>query len=94
MIIIDASAMVEALVGSQVDDELLDALQVDLHAPHLLDVEVVAVLRGLTLIGKLKPGQPSRRRPTTSRSPSLVMSSSGWWTEPGGSGALSHERSP
>lgn len=54
MIVIDASAMVEALVGRQVDDDLLDALQGDLHAPHLLDVEVVSVLRGLTITGKLK----------------------------------------
>ena len=55
MIIIDASAMIEALVGRQADEELLDALQGDLHAPHLLDVEVLSVLRGLTLSGKLVP---------------------------------------
>jgi predicted nucleic acid-binding protein len=54
MIVIDASAMVEVLVGRHVDDELLDALQGDLHAPHLLDVEVLSVLGGLTLGGKLK----------------------------------------
>jgi predicted nucleic acid-binding protein len=54
MIVIDASAMVEALVGRQVDDDLLDALQGDIHAPHLLDVEVLSVLRGLTLSGKLR----------------------------------------
>ncbi len=54
MIVVDASAMVEALVGRQADEDLLDALQDDLHAPHLLDVEVLSVLRGLTLGGKLK----------------------------------------
>ena len=62
MIVIDASAMVEALVGRQVDDELLDALQGDLHAPHLLDVEVMSVLRGLTLSGKLKPRAAEQAR--------------------------------
>jgi predicted nucleic acid-binding protein len=62
MIVIDASAMVEALVGRQVDDELLDALEGDLHAPHLLDVEVMSVLRGLTLSGKLKPRAADQAR--------------------------------
>jgi predicted nucleic acid-binding protein len=54
MIVIDASAMVEALVGRDAGDELFDALQTDVHAPHLLDVEVLSVLRGLGLSGKLK----------------------------------------
>lgn len=54
MIVIDASAMVEALVGRHVDDDLLEALEDDVHAPHLLDVEVLSVLRGLMLSGKLK----------------------------------------
>lgn len=55
MIVLDASAMVEALIGREVADELLDALTGDLHAPHLLDVEVLSVLRGLLLGGKLDP---------------------------------------
>lgn len=62
MIVIDASAMVEALVGRQVDDELLDALRDDLHAPHLLDVEVLSVLRGLTLGRKLEPRAAEQAR--------------------------------
>ena len=45
--------MVEALIGREVADELLDAITGDLHAPHLLDVEVLSVLRGLLLGGKL-----------------------------------------
>jgi predicted nucleic acid-binding protein len=53
MIVVDASAMIEALVGRDADDELLDALQTGVYAPHLLDVEVLSVLRGLTLGGKL-----------------------------------------
>ena len=53
MIVIDASAMVEALVGRDVPDELLDAVAGHLAAPHLLDVEVVSALRGLAMAGKL-----------------------------------------
>lgn len=55
MIVVDASAMVEALVGREVDSELLDALAGEVEAPHLLDVEVLSVLRGLLLGGKLAP---------------------------------------
>ena len=53
MIVIDASAMVEALVGRDVEASLLDALAGDVAAPHLLDIEVVSVLRGLVLGHKL-----------------------------------------
>lgn len=53
MIVLDASAMVEALIGREVAGELLDALTGDVHAPHLLDIEVLSVLRGLLLGGKL-----------------------------------------
>jgi predicted nucleic acid-binding protein len=62
MTVIDASAMIEALVGRDADDELLDALQTSVHAPHLLDVEVLSVLRGLTLAGKLKPNAAEQAR--------------------------------
>ncbi|MBI3687548.1 MAG: type II toxin-antitoxin system VapC family toxin [Actinobacteria bacterium] len=54
MIVIDSSAMVEALVGRDADEDLLDALEGAVHAPHLLDVEVLSVLRGLALGGKLE----------------------------------------
>ena len=53
MIIVDASAMVEALVGRAPHEELLNALSGDVDAPHLLDVEVLSVLRGLLRGGKL-----------------------------------------
>lgn len=53
MIVLDASAMVEALIGRDVAAELLDALAGEVHAPHLLDIEVLSVLRGLVLGGKL-----------------------------------------
>ena len=55
MIVVDASAMIKALVGREVSEELLDALAGAVYAPHLLDIEVLSVLRGLTLGGKLDP---------------------------------------
>ncbi|MFX0537793.1 type II toxin-antitoxin system VapC family toxin [Ornithinimicrobium sp. Y1847] len=55
MIIVDASAIVEALVGCEVAEELLEALGGVVHAPHLLDVEVLSALRGLSLSRKLDP---------------------------------------
>ncbi len=54
MIVVDASAMVEALVGADVDDDLLAALGGEIAAPHLLDIEVLSVLRGLVLGRKLR----------------------------------------
>jgi predicted nucleic acid-binding protein len=56
VIVVDASAMVEALVGRSPDPELLDSLAGDLFAPHVLDVEVLSVLRGLALAGQLDVG--------------------------------------
>lgn len=53
MIVLDASAMVEALIGRDADTELFDAVAGDVSAPHLLDVEVLSVLRGLVLARKL-----------------------------------------
>ena len=55
MIVIDASAMVEALVGRDIEPEFLDAPSGDVDAPDLLDVEVISVLRGLELGHKLAP---------------------------------------
>lgn len=57
MIVVDASAMVEALVGASPTDELLAALEGDIHAPTLLDVEVMSALRGLELGTMLSPAQ-------------------------------------
>jgi predicted nucleic acid-binding protein len=54
VIVIDASAMIEALLGAAPAPELRDALSRDLAAPHLLDVEVASVLRALDL-GKRFP---------------------------------------
>lgn len=62
MIVVDASAMVEALVGRQADGELLDALAGEVAAPHLLDIEVVSALRGLLLGGRLEPAAAEEAR--------------------------------
>ncbi|MBB5776684.1 type II toxin-antitoxin system VapC family toxin [Nonomuraea jabiensis] len=62
MIIIDSSAMVEALAGRQAKAELIDALQASIHAPHLLDVEVLSTLRGLALGGKLSTAATEQAR--------------------------------
>jgi predicted nucleic acid-binding protein len=62
VIVIDASALVEALIGRDVETELLDALAGEVAAPHLLDVEVLSVLRQLRLAGKLEPGATDEAR--------------------------------
>ena len=54
MIVVDAAAVVDALTMPDGTTDLRSALVgADLHAPSLLDYEVVAALRGLTLAGKL-----------------------------------------
>lgn len=54
MIVIDASAVVDVLCGVEGTDELRRELSAtSLHAPALLDYEVVSALRGLTLGEKL-----------------------------------------
>jgi predicted nucleic acid-binding protein len=56
VIVIESSAMVEALVGDPANPELLALLADEqLHAPTLLDFEVASALRGHVLGGKLDP---------------------------------------
>ena len=62
MIVVDASAMVEALVGRDVDVALLDLLENNIAAPHLLDVEVLSALRRLELAGRLQRTAADRAR--------------------------------
>ena len=62
MIVVDASAMVEALVGRSPTAALLDALAGDISAPHTLDVEVLSVLRGLVLGRKITPAIADQAR--------------------------------
>ncbi len=50
MIVVDCSAVIDALSGVPGTDELLVQLDThELHAPTLIDSEVVSALRGLTL---------------------------------------------
>jgi predicted nucleic acid-binding protein len=56
VIVIESSAMVEALVGDPANPNLLALLaDEELHAPALLDFEVASALRGHVLGGKLDP---------------------------------------
>ena len=56
MIVVESSAMVDALVGDPANPRLLALLaDEDLHAPALLDFEVASALRGHLLGGKLDP---------------------------------------
>ena len=55
MLVVDTSAVVAALVGRPPDRRLVDRLgrDGDLHAPHLLDVELLHALRRLVCTGRL-----------------------------------------
>jgi predicted nucleic acid-binding protein len=56
VIVIEASAMVDALVGEPASPNLLALLaDEEMHAPALLDFEVASALRGHLLGHKLKP---------------------------------------
>jgi len=56
VIIIESSAMVNALVDDPANPSLLALLaDEELHAPALLDFEVASALRGHALSGKLDP---------------------------------------
>lgn len=58
MIVVDSSAVVDALIGAPMIDELVDTLsREDLHAPALIDYEVVAAVRGLVLRRHLSGGR-------------------------------------
>lgn len=55
MIVLDTSAAIQALGGVDVDPDLLGRLEAagSMHAPHLIDAEVLSALRGLVLGGRL-----------------------------------------
>jgi predicted nucleic acid-binding protein len=55
VLVIDTSAVAAALVGRPTDSRLIDRLgnDGDLHAPHLLDVELLHALRRLVRTGQL-----------------------------------------
>lgn len=55
---VDASAMLEVLLGTETGARLEDRLfsrDESLHAPHLLDLEVAQVLRRYAVMGELTP---------------------------------------
>jgi predicted nucleic acid-binding protein len=57
VIVLDASAAIEFLLNTPLGEGVADRLsraEGPLHAPHLLDVEVVHVLRRLSLSGKIQ----------------------------------------
>jgi predicted nucleic acid-binding protein len=60
VIVLDASALVEVLlrtpVAAAVQDRLFSAEQT-LHAPHLIDIEVMQVLRRYAASGRVEPGR-------------------------------------
>ncbi len=58
MIVADASAVVAALLNDGPARRNLASLPI--HAPHLVDVEVVSVLRRLSLSGQLDPALAER----------------------------------
>lgn len=54
MIVLDSAAVVDALTAVEGSETLrVELANEDLHAPTLLDVEVVSALRGLTLGGHI-----------------------------------------
>lgn len=60
MIVLDASAVVELLLGrpaGAIVSRRIAPPSVDIHVPHLLDVEVAQVLRRYDAAGILEPGR-------------------------------------
>ncbi|MFQ5743421.1 MAG: type II toxin-antitoxin system VapC family toxin [Acidobacteriota bacterium] len=60
MIVLDASALLEVLLNRPPAEEILDRISgagESLHVPHILDVEVLQVLRRYSLTGDLDPAR-------------------------------------
>ena len=58
MIVVDSAAVVDALAAAPGTEQLRAYLEAEeLHAPALLDFEVVSTLRGLTLDGHVSPAR-------------------------------------
>jgi predicted nucleic acid-binding protein len=64
VLVVDTSAVLDVLVGDPPDSRLVERLQADgdLHAPHLIDVEMVHALRRLVRRGTLEVGRAERAR--------------------------------
>lgn len=60
---IDASALLEVLLSTDVGERVSARVYREgetLHAPHLLDLEIVHVLRRLYLLGELQPSRAAQ----------------------------------
>ena len=64
MLVVDASAVLEAIVARDPAQNLVERLAEDgdLHAPHLLDIEVLHALRRLNALGQLSDERASDAR--------------------------------
>jgi len=64
VLVVDTSAVVDALAGRPPDERLLARLSADgdLHAPHLLDVELLHTLRRLVAAGHLSEDRAADAR--------------------------------
>jgi predicted nucleic acid-binding protein len=64
VLVVDTSAVVDALAGRPSDERLLARLggDGDLHAPHLLDVELLLALRRLVAAGHLSEDRAADAR--------------------------------
>jgi predicted nucleic acid-binding protein len=64
VLVVDTSAVVDALAGRPPDERLLARLgsDGDLHAPHLLDVELLHALRWLVAAGHLSEDRAADAR--------------------------------
>ncbi|MEV5711098.1 type II toxin-antitoxin system VapC family toxin [Actinoallomurus sp. NPDC052274] len=63
MIVIDNSALVEALIGASPSKELVTVVaEEQLHVPQLIDYEFRSALRGLLLAGKVTPSRAEGAR--------------------------------
>ncbi len=64
MLVVDTSAALTALVGRQPAAGLVERLSQDgdLHAPHLIDTEVLHALRRLTIAGEISEDRAADAR--------------------------------
>ena len=62
MLVVDASSIAELLLGRPAGDSVEEQLQAhdfNLHAPHLIDVEVLSALRRIAATGDASPERAS-----------------------------------
>jgi predicted nucleic acid-binding protein len=64
VLVVDTSAVLAALTGLDPTPELVDRLahDGDLHAPHLIDTEVLHALRRMTIAGELSDDRAADAR--------------------------------